>query len=50
MSGILMVGAGVIWLLVAMLMPAWPADVIGVVLLIVAGGLSLVFLSRMLIP
>lgn len=50
MAGILLVVAGVIWLLLAIFLPGWPNDVIGVGLLIVAAVLSFVFLSRIVIP
>jgi len=50
MAGILLTVAGVIWLLLAIFLPGWPNEVIGVVLLIVAAVLSFVSLSRILIP
>jgi uncharacterized membrane protein len=49
-AGILLTVAGVIWLLLASFLPAWPNEVIGVALLIVAAVLSFVSLSKILIP
>ena len=50
MAGILFALAGGIWLLTAMFLPAWPVQTYGVGLVIAAAILSLVNLSRMLIP
>jgi uncharacterized membrane protein len=50
MAGILLTVAGVIWLLLAIFLPAWPAHTVGLGLVIVAAVLSFVFLSRILIP
>jgi len=49
-AGILFALAGGIWVLAAMFLPAWPVQTIGVGLVIVAAILSVVSLSRMLIP
>ena len=50
MAVIFLMVAGVIWLLLAVFLPGWPNEIIGVALLIVAAVLSVVSLSRILIP
>jgi uncharacterized membrane protein len=50
MAGILFALAGVIWLVVAIFLPEEPIYAIGVGLMIAAAILSLISLSRMLIP
>jgi uncharacterized membrane protein len=49
-AGILLTVVGVIWLLLAVFLPGWPNEIIGVALLIVAAVLSFVSLSTILIP
>jgi uncharacterized membrane protein len=49
-AGILFTSAGVMWLLVAIFVPGWPVQIVGVGLVIVAAVLSFVSLSRILIP